>query len=86
MWWSPDSRRIAYYRADEKQVPDSLTMHLDGVESLCDKLDTEAYPNSICRSDRRPVRIDIASGKTTKVDVGKPFDNSVVGHYVYHVA
>ena len=21
MWWSPDSRRIAYYRFDEKQVP-----------------------------------------------------------------
>jgi dipeptidyl-peptidase-4 len=22
MWWSPDSRRIAYYRFDESQVPD----------------------------------------------------------------
>ena len=22
MWWSPDSRRIAYYRFDEKGVPD----------------------------------------------------------------
>ena len=22
MWWSPDSRRLAYYRFDEKQVPD----------------------------------------------------------------
>ena len=31
---------------------------------------------------------DVATKKTTKVDVrdGKPFNNDVVGHYVYHVA
>src|SRR5262249_225321 len=29
MWWSPDSRKIAYYRFDEKQVPDFyLTLDL----------------------------------------------------------
>jgi dipeptidyl-peptidase-4 len=91
MWWSPDSRKIAYYRFDEKQVPDFLlTMHLaDGVESPYDKLDTEAYPKPGSPNPIVDLFVyDIASGKTTRVDVrgGKPFDNSVVGHYVYHVA
>ncbi len=91
MWWSPDSKRIAYYRFDEKQVPDFLlTTHLaDGVASPYDKLDTEAYPKPGSPNPIVDLFVyDIASGKTTKVDVrdGRPFDNTVVGHYVYHVA
>ena len=91
MWWSPDSKKIAYYRFDEKQVPDFLlTTHLaDGVGSPYDKLDTEAYPKPGSPNPIVDLFVyDIASGKTTKVDVrdGKPFDNTVVGHYVYHVA
>ncbi len=91
MWWSPDSKKIAYYRFDEKQVPDFLlTTHLaEGVGSPYDKLDTEAYPKPGSPNPIVDLFVyDIASGKTTKVDVrdGKPFDNTVVGHYVYHVA
>ena len=52
-------------------------------------IDTEAYPKA-----GRPNPIvdlfvyDVAAKKSVKVDVrdGKPFDNAVVGHYVYRVA
>ena len=87
MWWSPDSRRLAYYRFDEKQVPDYyLQMNQTEIQ---DTLDVEAYPKA-----GRPNPIvdlfvyDVATKKTTKIDVrdGKPFDDDVVGHYVYDVS
>jgi dipeptidyl-peptidase-4 len=87
MWWSPDSRRIAYYRFDEKQVLDFyLQMNQTQVQ---DTLDVEAYPKP-----GRPNPVvdlfvyDVASRRSTRIDVrdGKPFDNAAVGHYVYDVA
>ena len=90
MWWSSDSRKLAYYRFDEKQVPDfHLATHVaDGVQQPYDTIDTEAYPKPGVANPIVDLFVhDIASGRTTKVDVrdGKPFDNSVVGHYVYRV-
>jgi dipeptidyl-peptidase-4 len=86
MWWSPDSRKLAYYRFDEKQVPDYyLQMNQTQLQS---EVDTEAYPKA---GKPNPVVdlfvYDVATKKTTRIDVrdGQPFDNSVVGHYVYHV-
>ena len=86
MWWAPDSKRLAYYRFDEKQVPDFyLQMNQTQVQ---DTLDVEAYPKP---GKPNPVVdlfvYDVASKKSTRVDVrdGKPFDNTVVGHYVYNV-
>jgi dipeptidyl-peptidase-4 len=87
MWWAPDSRHLAFYRFDEKQVLDFyLQMNQTQVQ---DSLDVEAYPKP-----GRPNPIvdlfvyDVTSRKTTKIDVrgGQPFDNAVVGHYVYNVA
>ncbi len=87
MWWAPDSRRIAFYRFDEKQVLDFyLQMNQTQVQ---DTLDVEAYPKP-----GRPNPIvdlfvyDVTSKKTTRIDVrdGRPFDNAAVGHYVYDVA
>ncbi len=44
MWWSPDSRKIAYYRFDEKQVPDYyLQLDQTKVQSTND---VEAYPKA----------------------------------------
>jgi len=87
MWWSPDSKKIAYYRFDEKQVPDFyLQMNQTQVQ---DTLDVEAYPKP---GKPNPIVdlfvYDAASKKIQKIDVrdGKPFDNSVVGHYVYNVS
>jgi dipeptidyl-peptidase-4 len=86
MWWSPDSRRLAYYRFDESGVPDYyLQMHQTDVQ---DALDVEAYPKP---GKPNPVVdlfvYDIVSKKTTKIDVrgGRPFENDTIGYYVWDV-
>jgi dipeptidyl-peptidase 4 len=86
MWWSPDSTRIAYYRFDEQKVPDYyLQMNQTKLQSA---VDTEAYPKAGAPNPVVDLFVyDVATKKTTRIDVrsGKPFDNTVVGHYVYHV-
>ena len=44
MWWSPDSRKVAYYRFDEKQVPDYY-LQLDQTK-IQSTNDVEAYPKA----------------------------------------
>lgn len=86
MWWSPDSRKIAYYRFDEKQVPDYYVA-LDQTH-LQDTIDTEAYPKAGAPNPIVDLFVyDISTRQSIKIDVrdGKPFDDAVVGHYVYHV-
>jgi len=87
MWWSPDSRQLAYYRFDEKPVPDFyLQMNQTQVQ---DSIDVEAYPKP---GKPNPIVdlfvYDVAAKKAVKVDVrdGKPFDNTNIGHYVYNIA
>jgi dipeptidyl-peptidase-4 len=87
MWWSPDSQKIAYYRFDESQVPDFFLQL--GQTNLQSKMDIEAYPKAGAPNPVVDVLIyDVATKKTVRADVrdGKPFDNAVLGHYVYHVA
>jgi dipeptidyl-peptidase-4 len=86
MWWSPDSRKIAYYRFDEKQVPD-YHLQVDQTQ-IQSKDDVEAYPKAGAPNPIVELYVyDVASKKSTKIDVrnGKAFDNNVVGHYVYRV-
>jgi len=44
MWWSPDGRKLAYYRFDESQVPDYV-LQLDQTK-LYSTADVEAYPKA----------------------------------------
>lgn len=87
MWWSPDSKKIAYYRFDESQVPDYfLPLNQTALQS---KMDVEAYPKAGAPNPLVELFVyDVYAKKTVKVDVrdGKPFDNDVIGHYVYHVS
>jgi dipeptidyl-peptidase-4 len=86
MWWSPDSRRLAFYRFDEGPVPDYY-LQLDQTK-LQSAVDTEAYPKAGVANPVVDLLIyDVASKRTTRLDVrgGKPFDNDVVGHYAYRV-
>jgi dipeptidyl-peptidase-4 len=87
MWWSPDGKKIAYYRFDESQVPDYfLQLNQTTVQ---DKMDIEAYPKAGAPNPIVDLYIyDLHTKKTVQMDVrdGKPFDNSVVGHYVYHIS
>jgi dipeptidyl-peptidase-4 len=87
MWWSPDSRRIAYYRFDEKQVLDyHLQLDQTKVQS---RNDIEAYPKAGGANPIVDLYVyDVGSRKSTRIDVrdGKPFENGVVGHYVYRIS
>jgi dipeptidyl-peptidase-4 len=87
MWWSPDSRKLAYYRFDESQVPDYyLSLAQTSVQ---DKLNVEAYPKAGAPNPVVDVFIyDVETKQSVRVDVrdGKSFDAPVLGHYVYHVS
>lgn len=87
MWWSPDSRRLAYYRFDESKVPDYF-LQLDQAK-LQSRMDVEAYPKAGAENPVVELLVyDLATKTTTKVDVrgGQPFTNDVIGHYVYRVS
>ena len=87
MWWSPDSRKLAYYRFDEREVRDyyvTLNQTLPQVT-----LDVEAFPTAGTPNPVVDLFIhDVATGQTVRVDVrdGQPFNNMSIGHYVYRVS
>jgi dipeptidyl-peptidase-4 len=86
MWWSPDSRKLAFYGIDEKPVSDYY-LQLDQTRWYS-KLDVEAYPKA---GEPNPIITlyvyDLATKQTQQMDIrdGKPFTNDVMGHYVYNV-
>ncbi len=87
IWWSPDSKKIAFYRFDESPVPDYF-LQMDQTE-LYSTPDIEAYPKA---GEPNPIAdifiYDLQTGRTVTLDVrsGQPFTNDVVGHYAYHVS
>jgi dipeptidyl-peptidase 4 len=87
MWWSTNSRKLAFYRFDESQVT-KFFLQLNQTK-LVSTTDVEAYPKA---GGTNPVVdlfiYDLETKETVRVDVrdGKPFDDSVVGHYVYGVS
>lgn len=87
IWWSPDSRKLAYYRFDERGVRDYyVAMRQTDVQAA---LDTEAYPTSGSPNPIVDLFIyDVETKATLQVDVrdGKPFDNASMGQYVYRVS
>jgi dipeptidyl-peptidase-4 len=86
IWWSPHSDKVAFYRFDESGVPDYY-LQLNQTE-LQSTVDTEAYPKAGVPNPVVDVIVyDVASKKSVNLNVrdGKPFDDSVIGHYVYHL-
>ncbi len=86
MWWSPNSQKVAFYRFDESKVPDYFLQL--GQTKLQSEMDIEAYPKAGVDNPIADLMIyDVATKQTVKLDVraGKPFENAVVGHYVYNV-
>jgi dipeptidyl-peptidase 4 len=79
MWWSPDSRRLAYYDYDERGVPD---YHLTGgLIDLRTEPIIESYPKP---GDPNPIAhlwlYDIETDERVRVDVGEETDQ-----YIYNV-
>ncbi|MEP6495310.1 MAG: DPP IV N-terminal domain-containing protein [bacterium] len=86
MWWSPDGKKLAYYRFDESKVPDFYLA--TGLTRIQDTLDVEAYPKPGVSNPVVDLFVyDVDTKKSTRVDVrdGKPFENSTVGYYVFRV-
>jgi dipeptidyl-peptidase-4 len=86
IWWSQDSSKVAFYRFDESKVKDFYVQMQQ--TAIQDAVDIEAYPKAGADNPIADVLVyDIASGRTTRIDArdGKPFDNNVVGHYVYGI-
>lgn len=86
MWWSPNGKKLAFYRFDESPVPD-FYLQLDQTK-LQSKMDIEAYPKAGVANPIADLLVyDLDTKQTVKFDVrdGKPFENSTIGHYVYNI-
>ncbi len=87
MWWPGNSAKLAFYRFDESRVPDYfLTLDHTRIQN---RLDAEPYAKTGATNPVVDILIhDLATKKTVTVDVrsGQPFDDFVVGHYVYDVS
>ena len=88
MWWSPDSRKLAYYRFDERDVHDYyVALQPDARPGR--RSTPKRYPTAgLAESGRRSLHLRRRDQAVVRVDVrdGKPFDDAVVGHYVYGVS
>lgn len=84
MWWSPDSKKIAFYKFEEKNVKKYYVL-LNQLE-IQDSLEIEAYPK--VGADNLPVDLmvyDLDTKKLTLFDTrdGKAFNDGDLGTYIY---
>ena len=87
MWWSSNSQKLAFYRFDEGQVRDYYQT-LDETK-IQNRLDVEPYMKVGTTNPTVDILIyDLQTKKTVRVEVrdGKPFEDAVLGHYVYGVS
>jgi dipeptidyl-peptidase 4 len=87
MWWSPDGRKLAFYRFDERDVRDYFV--LSDQTRVQAALGAEAYPKAGTPNPIVDLFIyDVEKRATVRVNVrdGKPFDDAAMGHYVYRVS
>lgn len=87
MWWSPDSKKVAFYKFQEKNVKKYYVL-LNQLK-LQDSLEIEAYPK--VGADNLPVDLmvyDLETRKLTQFDTrdGKPFKDGELGTYLYGIA
>ena len=84
MWWSPDSKKIAFYRFEEKDA-DKYYVLYDQVK-IQDSVEIEAYPK--VGADNLPVDVmvyDLQTKQLTLLDTrnGKSFNDGAMGTYLY---
>ncbi len=86
MWWSPDGKRLAFYRFDENPVKDYV-LQMDQTKVQGSAM-IEAYPKAGTENPIVDLYVhDITTGKTTTMDVrmGRPYADETIGHYVYRI-
>lgn len=86
MWWSPDSKKLAFYSFDYRKVKDYYLQYKQ--TELYDSLEVEPYTKvGAVNPEVGLVIYDVETRKSVTVDVrdGKPFTDEVVGHYIYGI-
>ena len=86
MWWSPDSKKLAFYSFDLTNVKDYFLQYKQ--TEILDSVEIEPYTKVGAVNPIVGLMIfDLKSKKTVTVDVrdGKPFNDEVVGHYIYGI-
>lgn len=86
MWWSPDSKKVAFYRFEEKEAKKYYVLY--NQTKLQDSVEIEAYPKVGAKN--LPVDLlvyDLETKKTVTLDVrdGKPYNDGAVGTYLYDI-
>jgi len=86
MWWSPDSKKVAFYRFEEKDAKKYYVIYHQ--TKIQDSLEVEAYPKVGAKN--LPVDLlvyDLETKKTIKLDTrdGKSFNDGAVGTYLYDI-
>jgi len=77
-WWAPDSRKIAYLRTDETEVPVFTLNRLDDPDGVHGKLEQVPYPKSGDPNPRVKMGIaDISTAKTTWVKTDYSVDQYI---------
>jgi len=86
MWWSPDAKKLVFYRTDNRPVLDYyVTLRHTAIQN--DVL-VEPYPKAGAPNPILGLLVyDRESGETVEVDVrrGEKFSDDSIGHYVYNV-
>ena len=86
MWWSPDSKKVAFYRFEEKNAKKYYVLYHQ--TQLQDSLEVEAYPKVGARN--LPVDLlvyDLETNKTTTLETrnGKGYNDGDLGTYLYDI-
>lgn len=86
MWWSPDSKKVAFYRFDEKDAIKYYVLYHQ--TKIQDSVEVEAYPKVGAKN--LPVDLlvyDLETKKTITLDTrdGQPFNDGAIGTYLYDI-
>ncbi|MBA6154225.1 S9 family peptidase [Gelidibacter maritimus] len=86
MWWSPDSKKVAFYRFEEKDAIKYYVLYHQ--TKIQDSVEVEAYPKVGAKN--LPVDLlvyDLETKKITTLDTrdGQPFNDGTIGTYLYDI-
>jgi len=86
MWWSPDSKKVAFYRFEEKNAKKYYVLYEQ--LNIQDSVEIEAYPKVGAKN--LPVDLMVYNLETKKTVVldtrdGKPFNDGKIGTYLYDI-